>query len=552
MCIDGRNQRAERFQTSGDAALCHVRCLTQNSCLWTEAAALRGRFSRLPGEAEGCMVCATLRCSGPRNLAPVPLRSTSSTLETWKAFRDASVGMSWSSPWRAGVWARSTWRCTATAGMEKLCVVKTALPHLIEKGYLQRFKDEAKVVVRLSHGNLVGRVRRRPGQGRDLPRHGLRRGQGPARGVEPLRAEGRGLSPAGRGPHRQGAGARPRLRAHLRGAQAGPPRRLAAQRAAVLLGRGQADRLRPGHLDARSWRRPRPAWSTARSATCRPSRRAARPSTGAPISTPPAVILWELLTGRQLFAPTPRAGRRRRAGRSARAGAPARDRAAVAEGQPRAARPRSHRAQGAGAAARGPLPERRGVPLGAGRLLGQERPGHGRAPGGALPARAVQRGDGGKSATERQQTHSRGRRAARRVEQRTQRPGRGLAARRTSRPRGSVSRRRRSAGRRPSTSRRRSRPSPSRKARAWWARCSPAATRSSGCAARAAWAASTRPSTSRSASAWPSRSCTRPTRARRIWSSASAARRGRPRASSTPTSSTSPTSAPPPTARCSS
>jgi serine/threonine protein kinase len=41
-------------------------------------------------------------------------------------------------------------------GMEKLCVVKTALPHLIEKGYLQRFKDEAKVVVRRSHGNLVG------------------------------------------------------------------------------------------------------------------------------------------------------------------------------------------------------------------------------------------------------------------------------------------------------------------------------------------------------------------------------------------------------------
>ena len=41
-------------------------------------------------------------------------------------------------------------------GMEKLWIIKTALPHLIEKGYLQRFKDEAKVVVRLSHGNLVG------------------------------------------------------------------------------------------------------------------------------------------------------------------------------------------------------------------------------------------------------------------------------------------------------------------------------------------------------------------------------------------------------------
>ncbi len=40
-------------------------------------------------------------------------------------------------------------------GTEKLCVVKTALHHLAGKGYVQRFKDEAKVVVRLSHGNLV-------------------------------------------------------------------------------------------------------------------------------------------------------------------------------------------------------------------------------------------------------------------------------------------------------------------------------------------------------------------------------------------------------------
>jgi tRNA A-37 threonylcarbamoyl transferase component Bud32 len=41
------------------------------------------------------------------------------------------------------------------AGMDKLCVVKTALPHLADRSYLQRFRDEAKVVVRLSHGNLV-------------------------------------------------------------------------------------------------------------------------------------------------------------------------------------------------------------------------------------------------------------------------------------------------------------------------------------------------------------------------------------------------------------
>jgi serine/threonine protein kinase len=40
-------------------------------------------------------------------------------------------------------------------GMEKLCVVKTVLPHLADKEYVGRFRDEAKVVVQLSHGNLV-------------------------------------------------------------------------------------------------------------------------------------------------------------------------------------------------------------------------------------------------------------------------------------------------------------------------------------------------------------------------------------------------------------
>ncbi len=41
-------------------------------------------------------------------------------------------------------------------GLEKLCAIKTALPHLAGRSYVQRFKDEAKVVVRLTHGNLVG------------------------------------------------------------------------------------------------------------------------------------------------------------------------------------------------------------------------------------------------------------------------------------------------------------------------------------------------------------------------------------------------------------
>jgi len=45
--------------------------------------------------------------------------------------------------------------CQGEAGMEKLCAVKTVLPQLADKEYVARFRDEAKVVVRLSHGNLV-------------------------------------------------------------------------------------------------------------------------------------------------------------------------------------------------------------------------------------------------------------------------------------------------------------------------------------------------------------------------------------------------------------
>src|SRR3954453_16704680 len=45
--------------------------------------------------------------------------------------------------------------CRGEPGMEKLCVVKTVLPQLADKEYTARFKDEAKVVGRLGHGNLV-------------------------------------------------------------------------------------------------------------------------------------------------------------------------------------------------------------------------------------------------------------------------------------------------------------------------------------------------------------------------------------------------------------
>jgi len=45
--------------------------------------------------------------------------------------------------------------CQGEHGMEKLCVIKTVLPGLADNEYVARFRDEAKVVVKLSHGNLV-------------------------------------------------------------------------------------------------------------------------------------------------------------------------------------------------------------------------------------------------------------------------------------------------------------------------------------------------------------------------------------------------------------
>jgi serine/threonine protein kinase len=44
---------------------------------------------------------------------------------------------------------------TGDRGLEKLLVIKTVLPHLADTEYVARFRDEAKVVVKLSHGNLI-------------------------------------------------------------------------------------------------------------------------------------------------------------------------------------------------------------------------------------------------------------------------------------------------------------------------------------------------------------------------------------------------------------
>ncbi len=44
---------------------------------------------------------------------------------------------------------------TGDRGFERLLCIKTVLPHLADKEYVARFRDEAKIVVQLSHGNLI-------------------------------------------------------------------------------------------------------------------------------------------------------------------------------------------------------------------------------------------------------------------------------------------------------------------------------------------------------------------------------------------------------------
>jgi serine/threonine protein kinase len=44
---------------------------------------------------------------------------------------------------------------TGDKGFERLLCIKTVLPHLADKEYVARFRDEAKIVVQLSHGNLI-------------------------------------------------------------------------------------------------------------------------------------------------------------------------------------------------------------------------------------------------------------------------------------------------------------------------------------------------------------------------------------------------------------
>ena len=181
-------------------------------------------------------------------------------------------------------------------------VIKTVLPHLADAEYVARFRDEAKVVVKLSHGNLVpvfdaGLV---GGElflamdfveGRDLRAVWNRCAKKQIAfpidvAVYIVKELCRGLGYAHSFPD-----------LNLVHRDVSPPNVLVSYTGEVkLTDFGLASRRS-------SSRRPRRASSTARSRTCRPSRRAARSSTGAPICTRRRIVLWELLTGRQLFPP---------------------------------------------------------------------------------------------------------------------------------------------------------------------------------------------------------------------------------------------------------
>ncbi len=137
-----------------------------------------------------------------------------------------------------------------TPGLQKLCVIKQVPPDVIAPENARRFRDEAMVVLRLAHGNLVpvfdagihgGEIflAMEYVDGRDL--HAVWNRCAERRMPFPVDVAAyvvKELVP------------RSRLRPQLREPGAGPPRRLARQRAAVFLGRGEADRLRPGDVGA--------------------------------------------------------------------------------------------------------------------------------------------------------------------------------------------------------------------------------------------------------------------------------------------------------------
>jgi hypothetical protein len=159
-----------------------------------------------------------------------------------------------------GAWCALS-RGTGDRGLEKLCVIKTVLPHLADAGTRASATGEScrEVAARRTwcRCSMPGQVAGELFLAMDFVEGGS------ARGVEPLRQED------GRFPVDVAVIVKELCRGSctraLPAISSWSTRRLAAERARVVLGRG-ADRLQPGVVDARS-REDRPESSTARSRT---------------------------------------------------------------------------------------------------------------------------------------------------------------------------------------------------------------------------------------------------------------------------------------------
>ena len=212
-------------------------------------------------------------------------------------------------------------------GFERLVAVKRILPNIAEdEEFITMFIDEAKIAVQLNHANIaqifdLGKVDGATSSPSststartfaaifDRCRQPRRADADPAGLLRASMKVCEGLDYA----HNKRDHERPR---------AGPraPGRSPAERAHLLRGRGEADRLRHRQGGRQGPPRPRPASSRASSATCRPSRCAGCRSTARSTSSPCGIVLYELLTGERLFVgrATSRRSRRCATSRSCR------------------------------------------------------------------------------------------------------------------------------------------------------------------------------------------------------------------------------------------
>ena len=178
--------------------------------------------------------------------------------------------------------------------------------HAARGDFVRMFIEEARLASRLGHANVVQVFEFDQVDGRYYIAMELVRGHHLGRVVERARERGVRLgAPARRARRRRGReGARVRAppRRGRPPARARPPRRLAAQRARLVRGRGEARRLRHRARDGPGGPHARRARSRASSRTWRRSRRAASAVDARADVFALGVVLWELCAGRRLFA----------------------------------------------------------------------------------------------------------------------------------------------------------------------------------------------------------------------------------------------------------